>query len=291
MLALKALGKAKRGKSPLNDTDLGLVIDWLAWYRGSPFAEELCKELKFVSPKNETPIDRSVKETTSSKAATLLASGQPIEAQGEAKPKINKSEVGVNLASASVYEDAKRGKTRFESESEFNIFDVDENDGAGKEGLTADTHMENRTEVGEMLGGLPAVHKVEDDDDMDREDEAIETEDTSRPFQTYDEVIDLGKTGTVGNPVESLLVQTQPRANELAPGIAHKVFVDMPLNPGMPEDKDVRVDSSEAKAWSEEGSDENVACEGKVLELPKSSLLDGFLAILGPSVLLLKLGP
>ncbi|KAL6991658.1 hypothetical protein U1Q18_009769 [Sarracenia purpurea var. burkii] len=201
---------------------------------GSPFAEELCKELKFVSPKNETPIDRSVKETTSSKAATLLASGQPIEAQGEAKPKINKSEVGVNLASTSVYEDAKRGKTRFESESEFNIFDVDENDGAGKEGLTADTHMENRTE-------------------------------------TYDEVIDLGKTGTVGNPVESLLVQTQPRANELAPGIAHKVFVDMPLNPGMPKDKDVRVDSSEAKAWSEEGSDENVACEGKVSELPKSS--------------------
>ncbi|KAL6984519.1 hypothetical protein U1Q18_017896 [Sarracenia purpurea var. burkii] len=121
-----------------------------------------------------------------------------------------------------------------------------------------------------MLGGLPAVHKVEDDDDMDREEEAIETEDTSRPFQTYDGVIDLGKTGTVGNPVGSLLEQTQPGANELAPGIAHKVFVDMPLNPGMPEDKDVRVDSSDAKAWSEEGSDENVACEGKVSELPKS---------------------
>ncbi|KAL6991758.1 hypothetical protein U1Q18_009869 [Sarracenia purpurea var. burkii] len=132
--------------------------------------------------------------------------------------------------------------------------------------------MENRTEVGEMLGGLPAVHKVEDDDDMDREDEAIENEDTSRPFQTYDEVIDLGKTGTVGNPVESLLVQTQPGANELAPGCAHKVFVDMPLNRGMAEDKDVRVDRSEAKAWSEEGSDGNVACEGKVSKLPKSSV-------------------
>ncbi|KAL6966175.1 hypothetical protein U1Q18_041097, partial [Sarracenia purpurea var. burkii] len=79
-------------------------------------------------------------------------------------------------------------------------------------------------------------------DDMDRDDEAIETEDTSRPplFQTFDEVVDLGKAGTVGNPEEGLLEQTQPGVNELVPGLAHKVFVDIPLknmDPGMSEDK------------------------------------------------------
>ncbi|KAL6965371.1 hypothetical protein U1Q18_036427, partial [Sarracenia purpurea var. burkii] len=39
-LALKALGKAKKGQSPLNETDLGMVIDWLAWYRRSPSTDE-----------------------------------------------------------------------------------------------------------------------------------------------------------------------------------------------------------------------------------------------------------
>ncbi|KAL6984493.1 hypothetical protein U1Q18_017871, partial [Sarracenia purpurea var. burkii] len=58
-------------------------------------------------------------------------------------------------------------------------------------------------------------------------------------------VVDLGKAGTVGNPEEDLLEQTQPGVNELVPGFAHRVFVDMPLknmDPGMSEDKDVRVD-------------------------------------------------
>ncbi|KAL6972436.1 hypothetical protein U1Q18_045188, partial [Sarracenia purpurea var. burkii] len=58
-------------------------------------------------------------------------------------------------------------------------------------------------------------------------------------------VVDLGNTGTVGNPEEGLLEQTQPGVNELVPGLAHKVFADMPLknmDPGMSEDKDVHVD-------------------------------------------------
>ncbi|KAL6965948.1 hypothetical protein U1Q18_017939 [Sarracenia purpurea var. burkii] len=39
-MALKALGKAKQGCSPLNDTELGEIIEWLAWYRGSPPTEK-----------------------------------------------------------------------------------------------------------------------------------------------------------------------------------------------------------------------------------------------------------
>ncbi|KAL6961709.1 hypothetical protein U1Q18_049015, partial [Sarracenia purpurea var. burkii] len=54
-LALKALGKAKKGQSRLNDTDLGLVIDWLAWYRGSPSMDALGKEPTFATtPEKES---------------------------------------------------------------------------------------------------------------------------------------------------------------------------------------------------------------------------------------------
>ncbi|KAL6974161.1 hypothetical protein U1Q18_028344, partial [Sarracenia purpurea var. burkii] len=49
-LALKALGKAKLGCSPLNETDLGKIIEWLAWYKGSPSTEVLRRELDFVTP-------------------------------------------------------------------------------------------------------------------------------------------------------------------------------------------------------------------------------------------------
>ncbi|KAL6968478.1 hypothetical protein U1Q18_034280 [Sarracenia purpurea var. burkii] len=69
----------------------------------------------------------------------------------------------------------------------------------------------------------------------------------------------------------------QPGVNRLVPGLAHKVFVDTTLknmDPGMSEDKDVRVDSSETKALSEEESDEDEVCKAKVSELeddPKSS--------------------
>ncbi|KAL6995390.1 hypothetical protein U1Q18_005527 [Sarracenia purpurea var. burkii] len=44
------MGKAKRGCSPLNGVDLGKIIEWLAWYRGSPSTEELRRELKFATP-------------------------------------------------------------------------------------------------------------------------------------------------------------------------------------------------------------------------------------------------
>ncbi|KAL6991666.1 hypothetical protein U1Q18_009777, partial [Sarracenia purpurea var. burkii] len=85
-LAIQALGKAKRGQSPLNEIELGKVIEWLAWYRGSPCSKELCKELKFGDSK-EGKVGKSTAKKENE--GHVSVSGRVEEAMSNVSPEAN----------------------------------------------------------------------------------------------------------------------------------------------------------------------------------------------------------
>ncbi|KAL6956889.1 hypothetical protein U1Q18_040597 [Sarracenia purpurea var. burkii] len=155
--------------------------------------------------------------------------------------------------------------SRPDEERDLNMEDIEAED--GESGA-----VDNEADIANQ-GGLPLSCPLYGNGLETGKECEIEKDSFPPLFQTYDEVVNLGKAGTVGNLEEGLLEQTQvlvvdsgcvisqvdenepdvgrfpkdgvgmkqPGVNGLVPGLAHKVFVDMPLknmDPGMSEDKD-----------------------------------------------------